>query len=73
MAAAPPPRPHEAPNAGAETIPPGATRQAQDRPTTPPARGPNDPTGDKAFDKTPTIDAPPGAPKKPTADVATGG
>jgi hypothetical protein len=53
------PRPHEAPNTGAENIPPGATRQAQNRRRTQPARGPNDPTGDPAFDKTPTIDKPP--------------
>lgn len=50
------PRPHEAPNTGAETIPPGATRQAQDRDVKQPTRGPNDPTGDKGFDQTPTID-----------------
>ena len=63
------PRPHEAPNTGAETVPPGATRQAEDRDVNPPARGPNDPTGDPAFDQTPTID------KSPVrkAEVASGG
>jgi len=63
------PRPHEAPNTGAETIPPGATRQAQDRDVNQPARGPNDPTGDPAFDQTPTIDKPPIR----KAEVASGG
>jgi hypothetical protein len=64
-----PPRPHEAPNTGAETIPPGATRRAEDRDVNPPAPGPNDPTGDPAFDNTPTIDKPPIR----KAEVASGG
>jgi hypothetical protein len=54
-----PPRPHEAANTGAEDFPPGATRKAQNRRRNRPARGPNDPTGDPAYDKTPTIDKPP--------------
>jgi hypothetical protein len=36
------PRPDEPPNTGAEDVPPRATPRAQDRPTTPPRRGPND-------------------------------
>ena len=56
----PPSRPHEAPNAGAETVPPGATRSAADRDVTPPPRGPNDPTGDPAADRSRTIDDPRG-------------
>jgi hypothetical protein len=63
------PRPHEAPNSAAENVPPGATQQAQDRDRNPPAKGPNDPTGDPAFDKTPTIDKPPIR----KAEVASGG
>jgi hypothetical protein len=35
------PRPHEAPNTGAETVPPGATRKAHERDITPP-HGPNE-------------------------------
>lgn len=34
------PRPHEAPNTGAESVPPGATRKAWDRPTNPPRGAP---------------------------------
>ena len=63
------PRPHEAPNTGAENVPPGATRQAQDRHRNQPARGPNDPTGDPTFDNTPTIDTPPVR----KAEAASGG
>ena len=36
------PRPKEQPGTGAETIPPGATRRAADRPVTPRRKGPND-------------------------------
>ncbi len=36
------PRPAEAPNTGAETVPPGATPQAHERPIAPRRKGPND-------------------------------
>jgi hypothetical protein len=36
------PRPNERPDTGAETVPPGATRRAADRPVNPRRKGPND-------------------------------
>ena len=36
------PRPHEEAGTGAETTPPGATRQAEHRPLNPRRKGPND-------------------------------
>jgi len=36
------PRPHEEAGTGAESIPPGATRQAEHRPLNPRRKGPND-------------------------------
>ena len=60
-----PPRPHEMPNAGAEDVPPGATRAAADRETTPPARGPNDPKGKKPRGEPRTIDDPRGGENMP--------
>jgi thioredoxin 1 len=45
------PRPHEAPNTGAEKVPPGATREAFDRPVTPPRGDPNeDAVGGRTID-----------------------
>ena len=47
------PRTHEEPGTGAETIPPGATEQAENRPINRP-RGPNEDVSPK-----PNIDEPP--------------
>ena len=52
-------RPIQPANTGTEEVPPGATTTAEDNRTqNPPARGPNDPTGDPAVDRTRTIDDP---------------
>jgi hypothetical protein len=52
-------RPIQPANTGTEKNPPGATKTAEENRTqNPRQRGPNDPTGDPAVDRTRTIDDP---------------
>lgn len=68
MAKQQPPRPDEEAGTGAENVPPGATRQAQERPRNPRSRGPND---DAETER--TIDDPDGGEGAPKRSRNKGG